>query len=76
MNISGLIDRFGPDREMFIVREKLTEPGCKRPDKKQPCMSTLPDATLVQAILAKDEADVVDRTKLVEAREWKEKLRK
>jgi hypothetical protein len=76
MKIDGLIERFGPDREMFVVREKLTEPGCKRPDKKQPCMSTLPDALLVQAIMQTDETKVIDQRLLVEAREWKEKLGK
>ena len=73
LNIAGLIERFGPDREMFIVREKLTEPGCKRPDKKQPCMSTLPDALLVQAIMATDDSKVIDAKLLKEAREWREK---
>lgn len=70
----NLIDRFGPEREMFVVRSKLTEPTCKRENKKLPCMSILPDAMLVQAILAKDEADVVDKTKLVEAQTWKKEL--
>jgi hypothetical protein len=70
----GLIDRFGPDSDMFSVREKLTEPSCMRPDKKQPCMSILPDARLVQAILEQDESKVIDARLIPEAREWREKL--
>jgi len=73
MKIEGLIERFGPDREMFMVREKLTEPGCKRENKKQPCQSTLPDALLVQAIMEKDETKVIDQRLLEEARKWKDK---
>jgi hypothetical protein len=73
LNMAGLIERFGPDREMFVVREKLTEPGCKREDKKQPCMSTLPDALLVQAITETDDSKVIDPKLLKEAREWREK---
>lgn len=69
-----LIERFGPDREMFVVRQKLTETNCQRPDKKLPRQSILADALLVQAILANDEADVVDRTKLAEASKWKKEL--
>lgn len=69
-----LLDRFGPEREMFVVRSKLTEPTCQRENKKLPCMSILPDAMLVQAILAKDEADVIDKTKLDEARTWRKEL--
>jgi hypothetical protein len=69
-----LFDRFGPERDMFVVRQKLTEANCQRQDKKQPCQSILPDALLVQAILAKDEADVVDPTKLAEAQQWKKEL--
>ena len=70
----GLIDRFGPERDLFTVREKLTEPTCKRPDKKQPCQSVLPDAMLVQAILAESEEDVLDPRRLPEAIEWRQKL--
>jgi hypothetical protein len=73
LKIDGLIERFGADREMFVVREKLTETSCKRPDKKQPCMSILPDALLVQAIMETDETKVIDQRLLAEAREWKEK---
>ncbi|ARQ95300.1 hypothetical protein [Bradyrhizobium phage BDU-MI-1] len=68
------LDRFGPEREMFVVRSKLTETSCNRENKKLPCMSILPDALLVQAILAEDEADVVDKTKLDEARSWRKEL--
>jgi hypothetical protein len=53
---------------MFVVREKLTATNCQRPNKKQPCMSILPDALLVQAILEQDESKVIDKTKLDEAR--------
>jgi hypothetical protein len=69
----GLLDRFGPDREMFVVREKLTEASCKRPDKKQPCQSILADALLVQAILAERDEDVIKPELLPEAREWRKK---
>jgi hypothetical protein len=69
-----LLDRFGPERDMFVVRQKLTETNCQRPDKKQPCQSILPDALLVQAILANGEADVVDPAKLAEAQKWKKEL--
>jgi hypothetical protein len=74
LNRVGLLDRFGPDREMVVVREKLTAPGCQRPDKKQPCQSILPDAVLVQAILAEKEQDVLDPRLLPEAIEWRQKL--
>jgi hypothetical protein len=74
MNMSGLIERFRPDREMFVVRQKLTQPSCKLPDKKQPCQSVLPDALLVQAILAERDEDVVAPEFLPEAREWRSKL--
>jgi len=71
---SGLLDRFGLDREMFVVREKLTEASCQRQDKRQPCMSILPDALLVQAILARDDSEVLKPALLSEAREWRQKL--
>jgi hypothetical protein len=74
LNMAGLIERFGPEREMFTVREKLTEPGCKREDKKQPCMSILPDALLVQAIMATPSEVVIKPELLAEAKEWREKL--
>jgi hypothetical protein len=74
MKLVGLLDRFGPDREMFVVREKLTAEGCQRPDKKQPCLSILPDALLVQAILAERDEDVLVPELLPEAREWRSKL--
>lgn len=69
----SLLERFGPEREMFVVRAKLTEPTCKRENKKLPCMSILPDALLVQAILAEDESEVIDQRLLEEARKWKDK---
>jgi hypothetical protein len=68
------LDRFGPDRLMSVVRQKLTEPTCERPDKKQPCMSILPDGPLVQAILAETEAEVLVPKLLPEAIEWRQKL--
>ncbi|WFU52351.1 hypothetical protein QA639_21835 [Bradyrhizobium pachyrhizi] len=68
----GLIERFGPDREMFVVREKLTEPSCKRPDKKQPCQSVLPDGLLVQAITAKNDDEIIDKRLTAEAKTWRE----
>jgi hypothetical protein len=70
----GLLDRFGPDREIFVVREKLTAEGCQRPDKKQPCLSVLPDAMLVQAILAEKDEDVIKPELLPEAIDWRKKL--
>jgi hypothetical protein len=70
----GMLERFGADREMFVVRGKLTEPSCKRENKKSPCMSILPDALLVQAILAKTEDEVIDSKLLPEAIEWRQKL--
>ena len=73
LNTDGLIERFGPDREMFVVREKLTQPSCKRPDKKQPCQSTLPDALLVQAITAKTDDEIFDKRLTAEAKEWRAK---
>ncbi|MGX9944822.1 hypothetical protein ACTG4Q_20370 [Bradyrhizobium denitrificans] len=73
MKIAGLIERFGPDREMFVVREKLTEPGCKRENKKLPCQSILPDALLVQAIMEPDESKVIDPKLIEDAREWRAK---
>ncbi|WP_316196537.1 hypothetical protein [Bradyrhizobium sp. SZCCHNS3053] len=71
----SLIERFGPDREMWVIRSKLTEPNCNRENKKLPCQSTLPDALLVQAIMEPDENKVVDPKLIPEAREWKEKLK-
>ncbi|MCS3449812.1 hypothetical protein M2222_001367 [Bradyrhizobium elkanii] len=68
----GLIERFGPDREMFVVREKLTEPSCKRPDKKQPCQSVLPDGLLVQAITAEKDDEIIDKRLTAEAKKWRE----
>lgn len=74
LKLDGLIERFGEDREMFVVRQKLTEPTCNRPEKKLPCQSILPDARLVQAITAPTEADVLVKELLPEAREWRQKL--
>ena len=71
LNMPSLIERFGPDRELFVVRQKLTQPSCKRPDKKQPCQSILPDALLVQAIMAERDEDVIKQELLPEAREWR-----
>jgi hypothetical protein len=73
LNKDGLVERFGPDREMFVVREKLTQPSCKRPDKKQPCQSTLPDGVLVQAIMAKNDDEIIDKRLTAEAKEWRAK---
>jgi len=71
----GLLDRFGPERDMFVIREKLTAEGCQRPDKKQPCLSILPDALLVQAILSIGNGDEPMKPELLpEAREWRKKL--
>ncbi|WP_316200862.1 MULTISPECIES: hypothetical protein [unclassified Bradyrhizobium] len=65
-----LLERFGHDREMFVVRAKLTEPTCDRKDKKQPCMSILPDAMLVQAILAERKEDVLKPELIEEAMQY------
>jgi hypothetical protein len=70
-----LIERFGPDRMMYVVRARLTEESCSRPDKKVPCQSILPDALLVQAITAEDDKDVLKPNLLPEAREWRQKLK-
>jgi hypothetical protein len=70
----GLLERFGLDREMLVVRQKLTETTCERENKKQPCMSILTDALLVQATLAEKDEDVLEPKLLPEAREWREKL--
>ncbi|MCA1379355.1 hypothetical protein I6F34_00775 [Bradyrhizobium sp. BRP05] len=69
----GLIERFGPDREMFVVREKLTVASCKRPMKTQPCQSVLPDALLVQAIMADTKADIINPSFIEEAANWNPK---
>jgi hypothetical protein len=75
MNRVGLIDCFEPDRDMFVVREKLSAPSCKRPDKKQPCQSILPDALLVQAILSISNGEEPIKPELItEAREWRKQL--
>jgi hypothetical protein len=74
LNMDGLLVRFGPDRDLFVVREKLTQENCQRLDKKLPCLSMLPDALLVQAILEPDETKVLKPELLPEAREWREKL--
>jgi hypothetical protein len=68
--LSGLIERFGPDRELYVVREKLTAPSCKRPNPKQPCQSILPDALLVQAIMAERKEDIIKRQLIDEAANW------
>lgn len=73
LNKDGLIERFGPEREMFVVREKLTQPTCKRRDKKQPCQSTLPDALLVQAIMAERKEDIISADAMIEAVNWNPK---
>jgi hypothetical protein len=70
MNVEGLIDRFGGDWDMFSVREKLTEPSCKRPDKKAPCMSILADAMLVQAITAETKEEIMRPDLIDEAAKW------
>lgn len=69
----GLIERFGPDREMCVVREKLTAANCQRPIKKQPCQSILPDALLVQAITAESKADIIKPSFIEEAANWNPK---
>ncbi len=74
LNTDRLIARFGHDREMSVVREKLTADGCGRADKKQPCLSILPDALLVQAIMAPTEGEVLSPKLLPEAIEWRQKI--
>ncbi|WP_315729770.1 hypothetical protein [Bradyrhizobium sp. SZCCHNRI2010] len=70
MSKAKLLERFGRDSDMFVVRAKLTEPTCERKDKSQPCMSVLADALLVQAILAETEADVLKPELIEEARQY------
>lgn len=74
LHTDRLIDRFGPDRDLYIVREKISQDGCQRTDKATPCMSILPDALLVQAILAEDDSQVLKPSLLKEAQEWRTKL--
>jgi hypothetical protein len=69
----GLLERFGDDREMFVVRGKLTEPSCKRENKKAPCLSILPDALLVQAIMAERKEDILDVEVMQEAANYNPK---
>jgi hypothetical protein len=69
----GLLERFGPDREMFVIRQKLTETTCKRENKKQPCMSILADAMLVQAILAETKEEIIEPRLIEEAAQWNPK---
>jgi hypothetical protein len=69
----GLLERFGADREMFVVRGKLTEPSCKRENKKAPCLSILPDALLVQAIMAERKEDILSVEVIEEAANWSPK---
>jgi hypothetical protein len=69
----GLLERLGPDREMFVVRQKLTETTCKRENKKQPCMSILADALLVQAIIAPTKEEILEPRFIEEAANWNPK---
>ncbi|SDK38934.1 hypothetical protein [Bradyrhizobium ottawaense] len=69
----GLLERFGGEREMFVVRAKLTEASCKRENKKSPCMSILPDALLVQAIRAERKEDILSVEIMQEAANWNPK---
>jgi hypothetical protein len=73
MKIAGLIERFGPDREMFVIRQKLTEATCQRENKKQPCMSILTDALLVQAIIAPTKEEILEPRLIEEAANWNPK---
>jgi len=73
LNTARLVERFGPTRQMSIVREKLTSEGCERPDKKHPCLSILPDALLVQAVTAETKADVLQPKLIDEAANWNPK---
>ncbi|WP_316207353.1 hypothetical protein [Bradyrhizobium sp. SZCCHNR3118] len=66
----GLIERFGANKEMWVVREKLTDPSCKRPNRKQPCQSILPDALLAQAITAESEDKIIKPSLKAEAAKW------
>jgi hypothetical protein len=52
-----------------VVREKLTEPSCKRENKKLSCMSVPPDALLVEAIKAGRKEDIVSAD-AIEALKW------
>jgi hypothetical protein len=69
-----LIGWFGPDADMFTVREELAKPRCKKTNPKDICKSKLTDALLVDAILEPDIAKVLKKDLLPEAREWRKKL--
>jgi hypothetical protein len=74
LDVEKLIERFGPDQELFIVRDELSRNGCKSTGALDPCHSILPDALLVDAILETDESRVIDQSKIPEAKEWRTKL--
>jgi hypothetical protein len=74
LNKDGLIDRFGQDTQMYVVRAKLTAANCQRPNKELPCLSILPDALLVHAIVNPHEAEVLRPSLIPVAKEWREKL--
>jgi hypothetical protein len=74
LNTDKLVEKFGPDEGLFMVREQLAEPGCKREDKSTPCMAILPDALLVDAIIEEDESKVIKPELIPEAKEWRKKL--
>jgi len=64
-----------PDRELYVVLEKLTAPSCKRTDPKQPCQSIRPDAPLVQPIMAERKEDIIKPQLIEEAANWRPKVK-
>jgi hypothetical protein len=73
LNTDRLVEKLG-NIDMFTARDKISQPGCQRTDKAAPCMSILPDAMLVQAIIEEDESKVLKPELLAEARDWRQKL--
>lgn len=74
LNTANLEDKHGTEIDMFSLRLKIAEPGCKRTDKSQPCTAVLTDAFLVDAMLAKSDEDVFKKEMIPEARRMKEEL--
>ncbi len=72
MHTDRLIGKYGADMDMFSARLKITEAGCQRADRAQPCTAILPDAFLVQAIIETNEEKVLKKELIPEARRWRE----
>lgn len=74
LGINGLIDKYGAELDMFSARLKIAAGGCQREDRSRPCTATLLDAFLVQAILEKDEEQVLHKDLIPEAKRWRKEL--